>query len=324
MEPRVGILTFGQDPHGHLVMKKIRERHGLWCCLIPTDEIAQRGGLTWSSSPAEPATLPTLDGTVDLRTLDALWYRRTVAKQPLPEGVDPTYAAHVGRSTEGALDGLLDNAFRGRWVSHPLATRRAENKLVQLQAAQRVGLRIPATLVSQDPERIRTFCGAHPGAVLKPLASPQGTEIAATARVGQALLERDDVLSVAPTIYQECIEGERHLRISVVGDRCEAALIEAEALDWRMDLTVPFSAFALDRALEDQLRAVLRELGLAMGILDLKLTDDGPVFLEVNAQGQFLFVEALCGLPLADTVADFLAAQALQDWQVRRPLSASA
>lgn len=48
-----------------------------------------------------------------------------------------------------------------------------------------------------------------------------------------------------------------------------------------------------------------------MGIFDVKLTDDGePVFLEVNAQGQFLFVEALCGIPLADTFSAFLVDQA--------------
>jgi len=37
------------------------------------------------------------------------------------------------------------------------------------------------------------------------------------------------------------------------------------------------------------------------------------VFLEVNPQGQFLFVEALCGLPLADIFAAFLVDQATQD-----------
>jgi hypothetical protein len=50
-----------------------------------------------------------------------------------------------------------------------------------------------------------------------------------------------------------------------------------------------------------------------MGIFDVKLTDeDEPVFLEVNSQGQFLFVEALAGIPLADRFAAFLVDQAMQ------------
>ena len=47
--------------------------------------------------------------------------------------------------------GTLRTAFRGRWVSDPEATRRAENKLVQLVAAKAAGFRVPRTLVSNDP-----------------------------------------------------------------------------------------------------------------------------------------------------------------------------
>ena len=78
MELRIGIITYGDDPHGHLIKKKIEEQHGAWCCLIPSDELALRGGLTWSSQIETPALLPTIDGqTVDVRTLNAQWYRRT-------------------------------------------------------------------------------------------------------------------------------------------------------------------------------------------------------------------------------------------------------
>ncbi|WP_439400499.1 hypothetical protein ACRQ5Q_44180 (plasmid) [Bradyrhizobium sp. PMVTL-01] len=66
------------------------------------------------------------------------------------------------------------------------------------------------------------------------------------------------------------------------------------------------------------MRDTLHELGLVMGIFDVKLTDDDePVFLEVNPQGQFLFVEALCDLPLADIFAAFPVDQAKQDERSR-------
>ena len=48
-----------------------------------------------------------------------------------------------------------------------------------------------------------------------------------------------------------------------------------------------------------------------MGIFDLKL-DEGvePVWLELNPQGQFLFLEGMTGLPLAQAFAEFLVAEA--------------
>jgi hypothetical protein len=315
MQPRIGIITYADDPHGHLIKKKVEEQHGAWCCLVPCDELALRGGLSWSTQTEAPALVPTLDGQmVDVRTLNALWYRRTSAKQTLPEGVDDTYQLHINSTIERVVEGILLDGFAGRWVSHPVATRLAENKLLQLRAAARAGLRIPATLVSQDPARIRSFCAAHPGAIIKPVATPRGVEVVRTAVVSPELLDDDDVLALTPSIYQECIRGRRHLRISIVGERCDGALIEAAELDWRYDLNVPFSPYRLDSKLAQRLGATLRQLGLVMGIVDVKLTDDDePVFLEVNSQGQFLFVEALCGLPLADAFAAFLVDQAVQD-----------
>lgn len=326
MQPRIGILTYGDDLHGHIVKKKLEQRHDAWCCLIPSDEFALRGGLSWSSEIDEPALLPTIDGQgVDVRTLNALWYRRTSVKQALPGDVDEQYALHIYRSVERVVEGILLNDFHGRWVSHPVATRLAENKLLQQRAARRVGIRSPATLVSQNPAQIRAFCAAHPGAIIKPVATPRGVEMTTTAVVSQELLDCDDVLALTPAIYQECIPGTRHLRISVLGERCDAALIEAEALDWRYDLNIPFSPYRLDSGLERQLGAILRELGLVMGVFDLKLTDDGePVFLEVNAQGQFLFVEGLCGIPLADIFADFLHDQAIEDLSAGQSATARA
>jgi hypothetical protein len=320
MNPRIGIFTYRDDLHGHWARKKLEEQHGAWCCLIPCDELALRGGLTWSTQSAEPALLPTVDGeTVDVRTLDALWYRRISSMQVLPEGADEAYHAHINGTVERVVEGILQNEFRGAWVSHPVATRLAENKLVQLRAAARAGLRIPATLVSQDPERIRSFCARHPGAIIKPVTTSREVGLARTATVSQELLGQDDVLALTPAIYQECIQGERHLRISVFGGRCDAALIEARELDWRFDLNVPFRPYPLDRHLEQRLCATLRELGLVMGIFDVKLTDEGePVFLEVNSQGQFLFIEGLCGIPLADRFAAFLVEQATQAADSRR------
>jgi hypothetical protein len=318
MEPRIGILTREDDIHGPFVKKKIEEQHGIWCCLIASDRLAGRGGLTWASQEAE-AWLPTHDGTlVDVGTLNALWCRRPPTKQTLPAETDPEFAGHIDFATEMATYGILLDRFRGRWVNDPVAMGSALNKIVQLRAAQHAGFRIPVTLVSQDPARIRSFCAAHPGAIIKPVAARRGSELAPTAVVSRELLDRDDVLAVASAIYQECIPGERHLRISVLGERCDAALIESKALDWRLDVNVPFRPYPLDPSLERRLCTTLEQLGLVMGIFDLKLTDDDePVFLEVNPQGQFLFVEGLCDLPLADGLAAFLVDQAMQDFRSR-------
>jgi glutathione synthase/RimK-type ligase-like ATP-grasp enzyme len=60
-------------------------------------------------------------------------------------------------------------------------------------------------------------------------------------------------------------------------------------------------------SVHDMVREALNRLGLEMGVIDLKETADGElVWLEVNPQGQFLFLEPLTKLNLADHFADYL------------------
>jgi hypothetical protein len=48
-----------------------------------------------------------------------------------------------------------------------------------------------------------------------------------------------------------------------------------------------------------------------MGNIDLKITPEGEcVWLEVNPQGQFLFLDALTDLQLADRFVDYLVTEA--------------
>ena len=310
MNLEIGILSAREDIHAIAVKQKIESRHPARCHIFPGKELATRGGLSWSSNPDEPSVLRNSEGDlIEIGGLQAFWFRRMATTQILPDAADPQYSDHIHTASWTALHGLLLNEFRGRWVSHPTATDVGENKLVQLRAARQTGIPTPTTLISQDPARIRSFCAAHPGAIIKPIRS-RG-ELAITAVVSPELLAEDEVLALAPAIYQECIPGNRHLRITMFGDRCHAAIIEARELDWRVDVSVPFRPYQVSPKLHAALQEILRRLGLVMGIFDLKLTpDDEVVFLEVNAQGQFLFVEGLCEMPIAESLADYLVEQA--------------
>ena len=312
MTVAIGILSLRDDLHALAVKSKIEQRHHARCHIFAGKELATLGGLSWSGDADAPSVLRDLDGElVEPSGLDAIWYRRLGRQQLIPEAADPKYTAEIDAACWTALQGHLLTEFRGCWVSDPEATELAGNKLVQLRAARRAGLRIPATLVSQDPARIRQFCSAHPGAIIKPVRT-RG-DLAVTAVVSAELLANDDVLRLVPSIYQENIPGTRHLRITMFGNHCHAAMIEAQELDWRLDVSVPFSVYQPSAQLRTALHGILRSLGLVMGIFDLKLTPDNDVvFFEVNPQGQFLFVEGLCGLPLADAFTDYLVDQARQ------------
>jgi glutathione synthase/RimK-type ligase-like ATP-grasp enzyme len=55
---------------------------------------------------------------------------------------------------------------------------------------------------------------------------------------------------------------------------------------------------------------LMTALGLRFGALDFLLTpDDEWVFLEINPNGQWAFIEQATGLPIAAAIADALTSQ---------------
>ena len=121
----------------------------------------------------------------------------------------------------------------------------------------------------------------------------------------------DESLRTCPAIYQEYVPGTQHIRAHCFGDAVFATLIESDTLDWRANYDVPMREMEISDSLKSQLLSVMRTLGLKMGICDLKIATSGePVWLEVNPQGQFLFVEGITGMKLSYKLAEYLATQA--------------
>lgn len=182
-----------------------------------------------------------------------------------------------------------------------------QNKLWQLQCAQQLGLKLPPTLVSQDPQASRAFAAAHASLIVKAV---KGSRQLSLDTVSFDPAQTDDAsMQLSPAIYQARVGGQRHLRINAFGQQTIAIAIDAQELDWRRNLNVPLYAVQLPPALASALQALRRRLGLEMAVFDGKIDEDGDfVFFEANPQGQFLFAQPLAGVDLAERFASFLLA----------------
>ena len=312
MRRRLAVFTLAYDIHALAIRDALQREHpDTDLRIIETNQYAARGGMSWSSSGTHGYLTDSEGERIPIDELRAIWWRRVNSPLDLPVGLSDAASELVANDWRAATFGLLLTSFTGTWISDPAATRRAENKLVQIQAAQRAGLRVPATLVSQDPDVVKEFCRTCSKVIVK---SVKGSPVAPayTCFVTDEVLAADDAIRLAPAIYQEYVPGERHIRMHVFGDESLSVLIESPDMDWRRDLSrVQLTPYNLSPAIERGVRTVIADLGLVMGVVDLKIDNEGePVWLEVNPQGQFLFVEGLCGVPLTSMFARFLAAKA--------------
>jgi hypothetical protein len=214
----------------------------------------------------------------------------------------------------------LWSSLHCQWVPGPFPLLvQAEDKLPQLRLAQALGFEVPDTLVSNEPAEFLKFYQAHEGQVVsKLLGLGLHLHFNHCARYTQFVTPRDVAhfrsLTLSPVIFQAYVPKQVEIRATVVGERIFAAEIHSQATrrtrhDWRRyDLRhTPHFKHELPQDVAGRCLALVKGLGLCFGAIDLVLTPDGRyVFLEINASGQWQWIEALTGLPISDAICDLL------------------
>jgi hypothetical protein len=240
----------------------------------------------------------------------AVWWRR-----PEPPRIDECVTdPKVRRFCEAESDALLKGALRSLRVpivNDPFREALALRKPYQLSVARRVGLEVPITLISNNPDSVRDFWQSLGGnCIYKPLTSPSWT-FAETRILTADDLGHLDRLRHAPMIVQEKIHKGVDVRVNIFGDAvfaCEVRTSVPQAeLDWRIEMTAQWFEHELPQEVADKLKNLMRALNLDYGCLDLRRRPDGRYcFFEVNPSGQFLFAEIDTGQPLLHALGELL------------------
>ncbi len=269
--------------------------------------------LHWVSSDSHVYVVNNTDGRINLGDARVVWWRRIVPFEVDPEIRKPIDRFFAESETSQAVNGVLD-ALDCMWVNPRSADEAAHRKPFQWEVANRVGMNMPRTLVTNEPGAARSFIeqvGVNKTVFKAFLASTE--EWRETRLVEMSDLNRIDSVRYAPVIFQEYIDGV-DLRITVVGDRLFTAEIDARQTSYPFDMRMvigeaEIKPIELPSAVHDSILRFMGELGLVYGAIDMRRTTDGRfIFLEVNPAGQWLFVEQRTGLPISKAVADLLAA----------------
>lgn len=247
-----------------------------------------------------------------------IWYRR-VRTPPKPNGMDDGVYTFCLQENRAALIGSI-MGLPGPWMSHPSAVWQAEYKPFQLTLATKAGLRIPATVITNDPSTIREAFREFREMIVKPVRTGyltcEGQELAIfTSRVLEQHLEELESARLSPAIYQTLVPKRFDLRITIVGRKIFAAAIDSQtdpsaAIDWRhtTNPNLPHRPFLLPEEIAKKLLLLMDSLRLTFAAIDMVQTPDGEyMFLEVNPSGQWLWLDDMLGLGISDAVAEWLA-----------------
>ncbi len=268
--------------------------------------------LSWSGDVDASYRVHTRAGEVDLTQVNVGWWRRVRPFVIDPAIRRPMDAAFVQSETSQAVNGMLD-ALDCPWVNPREADASAHHKPYQWAVAQRLGLRVPRTMVTSDPGEAKRFIeeiGVGKVVFKAFLASIEDWR--ETRLVEAADVERLELVRYAPVIFQEYIAGV-DLRITVVGDEVFTGEIDAQKTSYPVDMRMvvgeaKVQAIELPEKLRAKLLALQKRLQLVYGAIDMRRTPEGEYyFLEVNPAGQWHFVEHRTGLQITKAMADLLA-----------------
>lgn len=125
------------------------------------------------------------------------------------------------------------------------------------------------------------------------------------------MIETLEIYSLTPSIFQEYIEKEYELRITVVGEKVFAAKVDSQKqeetkIDWRKHKT-PFQQYTLPKEISDKCVELTQKLNLSFGAIDIIKNKEGEyIFLEINPNGQWAWLDMETGLNISDEIINYL------------------
>lgn len=300
------ILTSEDDVTADMVISHLNQQ-GTPVLRIDPADIPGRVDLTARfSAGGEVAGHITAGGRrVALDEVRSIWLRR-----PGEPGRDAEVQREwVSLECERALYGAL-RALPCQWMNHPDALARSRYKMWQLGVARDAGFLVPRTLMTTCPADAEEFSGLGP-VIVKSVSGRHPEDLTLpTARV-PAGADFSGVAASATCLQEEISGKVADLRLTVVQGQLFPCVISSKdrTLDWRF-LPPEECTWRLTRipdALVAATRQYMAAAGLVYAALDFAMDSDGLWwFLEANAGGQFGFVEAATGAPIAAAIADWL------------------
>jgi len=269
----------------------------------------------------------------------AAWYRRSRGLfAPLPSlNVTHGDLENFVRVQSSVTLTALFASLQTLWVGQPFKLRWAEAKALQLAEASKAGLATPMTLISNDPERAAVFVKAlgDTDCAVKPLVATrvdgeEGARLPLTTILprGQTL----EAVALSPNVFQPYIEKAYELRCVVMGDKIFTAKLDSQAhestrMDWRAGAVeeedVRSELIDLPERVQAALHRLMRSFEINFASIDLIVTPEGEfVFLDLNPNGQWLWLEEELGLPLVASMADLLTTEYSPPTQEASPVPA--
>lgn len=259
-------------------------------------------------------------GKFYIRELLSVWWRK-----PNPvnvKSIEYNMRSFLSRECNDTLYGFLYACESAGVpvVNNPLNNFYASVKPYQLAIAKKHNLIIPHTIITNTPDEARSFIDTVPGATLVKGVSmswaidKEDHYSIFVRKVSEEQYKNINSIRECPATLQKNIEKDYDVRVIYVAGKLISFKIDfpLEIIDWRLEIDKENSIKYTELKLggEDfinNLKGFMDELGLRFGVFDFVVGKNGLFyFLEVNPNGQWLWLDRKSDSPVSKSLAHIL------------------
>jgi len=255
--------------------------------------------------------------SIDLLSVKSVYFRRPEINNEFTD-LTPGERNFVKSELIFTLEGLYKILDKAYWINNVQAIRNAENKIFQLLLAKEIGFDIPNSIISNIPSEVHAFYKQNnDSCIIKPIKSglvegveEEGVIFTNKVHINDRNIDR---IKSCPTYLQNLIPKRGDVRVTIVGNIIFAALIHSQEsaesqIDWRKSpVPLKHTRVELPKEINQKCLQLVQKLGLVFAAIDFILDkNNNYIFLEINPNGQWAWVEKQLNFKISDEITNLL------------------
>ena len=257
---------------------------------------------------------------IDLLEFDAVYYRRPgISNLNHINELNSTELYYLKSELTFILEGIYKILRNKYWLNNVYSIREAENKIYQLEIAKNIGFTIPNAIISNDEKAVNFMREVHNNdLIIKPIKSgnmeyKNVKKAIFTTKIREEQFDDIDRITSFPIFMESNIHKKLDLRCTVVGNDVFAAEIHSQIsedskIDWRKGKKIlNHKEHNLPENIKKMCIELTQKLNLNYSAIDMVLDENNNyIFLEINPNGQWAWIENRLQFPISKRIVDLL------------------
>ena len=220
---------------------------------------------------------------------------------------DTQYHLMIQRDIISVINGIVDS-FSGCVLTKPSILRKTENKIYQLIYAGENGWDVPQSYIGNSSRDCIKY--EQSASIIKPITTGKthgknGWELYQT-NIFKGINED---IALTPVYLQNYIPKQFEVRLTIVGKEVYPIRIDTEnQIDWRADYpNHKYTQIVCPSDIIAKCYKMMDDFNLVFGAFDFIVTPENRwIFLEVNPNGQWLWLEQSLELDIPQKIVEYL------------------